>query len=56
VCELHIKGNTETQIAATLQVSQPTVSRDLTELNREAQKHLYSIAKKWGWSQIYAST
>jgi hypothetical protein len=28
-----------------LQVSQPTVSRDLTELNRVAQKYLYTLAK-----------
>jgi hypothetical protein len=28
-----------------LQVSQPTVSLDLTELNRVAQKYLYTLAK-----------
>ena len=43
--ELHLKGNNETQIAAALQVSQPTVSRDLTELNRAAQKYLYTLAR-----------
>jgi len=43
--ELHLKGNYETQIAAALQVSQPTVSRNLTELNRAAQKYLYTLAR-----------
>ena len=45
VYQLHLEGKNQTQISELTQIPQPTISRDLQALQKEAVSYVYSLAR-----------